>query len=370
MLEYGSSDAITLVAFCTSGLEGAVALELRKYGYKIIYSSSGRIFFTAPLENIPFLNMKLKSADRIAILVKNFRAETFDELFDEIRSSDFHLFVEKNANITIEKIKITNSKLSATGAVASVAKKAMIENLSGTNESGPRYDVILLIKNDEVHLLLDTTGNDSLAKRGYRLKSGRAPLRETIAAAVVLLSRWSDEPLFDPFCGSGTIPIEAATLDLPNLNRKYSSEEWKVLKEYWKRERLVLRNELKEYGALKSGIITGSDRDCEIIKIAQENYKRALKVFGFARPVELKCADFRNLPVFRDKAWIISNLPYGERLKEDEILPFLPKLREKFQNSNFYLLHPSDKLEKFFGKAQKKIRFQNSGIWTYLYMYY
>lgn len=369
MFESDNSNLVTLVAFCTSGLEGAVAVELRKYGYKIVYSSSGRIFFTAPLNDIPFLNMKIKSADRITILVAKFHAETFDELFAGVRSSNLNKYVEKNAKIVIEKLKITNSKLSATGAVASVAKKAMMENIGGSNESGPIYEVILLIKDNEVHLILDTTGSDSLSKRGYRIKSGKAPLRETIAAGIILLSRWSGGPLFDLFCGSGTIPIEASTLELPNVRRKYSSEEWKILKEIWKRTKRDLRDEFKAYD-VNDGIIVGSDKDCKVIQIARENYRRAIEVFGSARNAEFRCSDFKDLTVFEDRTWVISNLPYGERLKGEEILSFLPKLREKFPNSNFYLLHPSGELEKLLGKASKKIRFQNSGIWTYLYMYY
>ncbi|HCI28949.1 MAG TPA: hypothetical protein DE117_02035 [Fervidobacterium sp.] len=228
------SDTLTFVAFCTSGLEGAVALELRKHNFKVTYSSSGRIFFLGTLQDIPFLNMKIKSADRISILIKKFEAATFDELFSNVKNSGLKDFLEPNAKIRIEKMKITNSRLSATGAVASVLKKAVVEGINGTDETGPEYGIILIIKDDIAYLLLDTTGENGLNKRGYRIRTGRAPLRETIAASIIILSKWSENvELFDPFCGSGTIPIEAASLELPNSNRTFSSEKWLILRDTW-----------------------------------------------------------------------------------------------------------------------------------------
>ncbi|AMW32922.2 RNA methyltransferase [Fervidobacterium islandicum] len=361
------------VAFCSSGLEGAVALELKKFGYKVYYSSSGRIFFKARVEDIPFLNLYMKTADRISLLIKRFKAETFDELFDNVKSSNLSELVEKNAKIVVDKLKITNSKLSATGAVASVLKKAIVENLGGTNESGPVYSFVLVLKDDEAFLLLDTSG-DALSKRGYRLKTSKAPLRETIAAAIVVLSRWdfeSSAPLFDTFCGSGTIPIEAATLNLPNISRRYISEEWKILKEHWEKVKKRSLGELKQLSKkLTQAFIHGSDIDCQAIKVAQENMKRASQIFQTKLPIKFSCTDFRDLATFNGKAWIISNLPYGERLDDKNVIEGVKILREKFPNGNFYLLHADKDFEKLFGKARKKIRFQNSGIWTYLFMYY
>jgi len=371
-----SSELFEIVAFCSSGLEGAVALELKKFGYKVFYSSSGRIFFKARLEDVPFLNMYMKTADRISILIKKFKAETFDELFDNVKDTNLKAIVQKNARIVIDKPKITNSKLSATGAVASVLKKAIVESLGGTDESGPIYSFILVLKDDEAHLLLDTSG-EALSKRGYRLKTSKAPLRETIAAAIIMLSRWDmygkgeNFALFDPFCGSGTIPIEASTINLPNLNRKYISENWMILKEEWKKSRKeALKNLQNLSEKLSQKIIKGSDIDCQIIQVAQANMKVASKIFQTPLPVEFSCLDFKDLPVFTEKAWVISNLPYGQRLDDGKVIKDIKVLREKFPNANFYLLHPDKDFEKIFGKATKKIRFQNSGLWTYLFMYY
>uniref|UniRef100_A0A7V4NF75 RNA methyltransferase n=1 Tax=Fervidobacterium pennivorans TaxID=93466 RepID=A0A7V4NF75_FERPE len=371
-----SSELFEIVAFCSSGLEGAVALELKKFGYKVYYSSSGRIFFKARLEDLPFLNMYMKTVDRILILIKKFKAETFDELFDNVKDSNLKEIVQKNARIVIDKLKITNSKLSATGAVASVLKKAIVESLGGTDESGPIYSFILILKDDEAYLLLDTSG-DALSKRGYRLKTSKAPLRETIAAAIITLSRWdlndnNESPaLFDPFCGSGTIPIEASTINLPNVNKKYISENWMILKEEWEKSKKdALRHLQNVSEKISRKIIKGSDIDCQVIRIAQENIKVASRIFQANLPVEFSCLDFRDLPVFTEKAWVISNLPYGQRLDDENVIRDIKILREKFPNANFYLLHPDKDFEKIFGRATKKIRFQNSGLWTYLFMYY
>jgi putative N6-adenine-specific DNA methylase len=362
----------TFVAFCTAGLEGAVAVELKKYNYKIVYSSSGRIFFNARLNDIPFLNMVLKTPDRIALLVKQFKTETFDELYENIFTSNARDLIEKDAKITIEKVKVTNSKLSATGAIASVVKKAIIDNIHGSDERKAEYPFLVILKDDITYLLLDTTGKSGMHKRGYRLKSSIAPLRETIAASLIILSRWNENiPLFDPFCGSGTIPIEASILNIPNTSRTYVSESWAILKNIWQKAKQKAMQEVKYQviNSEKKELIFASDRDCKVLKTAQENYQMVKKLFPGSAHINFRCLDFRNLPSYHEKAYVISNLPYGKRLDSD-ILNEISVLKSKFPNGNFYLLHPSDKFEKYFGKATKKFKLQNSGIWTYLHMYY
>ncbi|MFN6991876.1 MAG: class I SAM-dependent RNA methyltransferase [Fervidobacterium sp.] len=373
---------LEFVAFCTTGLEGAVAIELKKFNYKITYSSSGRIFFKASLEDIPFLNVIIKSADRINILIREFEASTFDELYENVYNSNIKSIVEKNGKIKIEKVKTTNSKLSATGAVASVVKKALIDSLGGSNESGSEYPFVVIIKDNKVYLLLDTTGKDGLHKRGYRIKTSKAPLRETIAAGILILSRWDswasyknrekNFKLFDPFCGSGTIPIEAATLEIPNLSRSYISQKWKILSSHWEKIHIQLLEKILNKTKTGENIIFGSDIDSNNIKIAVENLNRAVRIFNanyLKNTVHFKCIDFKKLPVITEECYVVSNLPYGERL-DDNVLRDITILKEKFPNGKFYLLHPSEKFEAYFGKATKKFRFQNSGIWTYLYMYY
>lgn len=380
-MELKNNEDLEFVAFCTTGLEGAVAIELKKFNYKITYSSSGRIFFKASLEDIPFLNVKIKSADRINVLIRKFEASTFDELYENVYNSNIKSIVEKDGKIKIEKVKTTNSKLSATGAVASVVKKALINSLGGSNESGSEYPFVVIIKDDNVYLLLDTTGKDGLHKRGYRIKTSKAPLRETIAAGILILSRWGswesyknkkNFKLFDPFCGSGTIPIEAATLEIPNLSRNYISQKWKILSSHWEKIRIQLLEKMLNETKLEENIIFGSDINSNNIKIAIENLNRAERIYNanyLKNTVQFKCIDFKKLPTITEECYIVSNLPYGERL-DDNVLRDINILKEKFPNGKFYLLHPSEKFEAYFGKATKKFRFQNSGIWTYLYMYY
>ncbi|HOJ94638.1 MAG TPA: RNA methyltransferase, partial [Fervidobacterium nodosum] len=236
----------------------------------------------------------------------------------------------------------------------------------GSNETGSEYPFIIILKDDTVYLLLDTTGNIGLHKRGYRIKASKAPIRETIATGVIILSHWNSEiPLFDPFCGSGTIPIEAAILEVPNISRKYVSENWKILKKEWE---IIKKNNGKNIKT-ENKKIYASDVDCQVINIAKENYNRAKKLFNINTNIDFKCTDFRKLPVFNEPAYVISNLPYGQRIEVD-ILKEIKILREKFPKGKFYLIHPSEDFEKYFGKATKKFKFQNSGIWTYLYMYY
>ncbi|ODN31122.1 THUMP domain-containing class I SAM-dependent RNA methyltransferase [Fervidobacterium thailandense] len=356
----------TFVALCSAGLEGAIASELKSKNYKITYSSSGRVFFLADISDVPKLNLQLKTADRVTLLVSSAKVETFDDLFEAVRGADLRDLVERNARLVVKKVKVTNSRLSAKGAIASVVKKALVDNLGGTNETGATYEFIVILKDDQLFLLLDTSG-ESLSKRGYRLRSGAAPLRETIAASLIVLSRWRyyQLPLYDPFCGSGTIPIEAALIDVPNYRRAFASERWKCLSQIWKTEKKAAERLAIEVirKVAKETRIHGSDVDCEVINVAVENARRA----GVS--VNFLCADFRGLPTVHEKVYVVSNLPYGQRLTDD-VLSYIDVLRKKFPNGFFYLLHPSGDFENYFGKATKKFRFQNSGIWTYLYMYY
>lgn len=357
----------TFVALCSSGLEGAVAWEVKKLGLKVTYSSSGRVFFESPLNLIPRLNLYLKSADRVTVLVSKSKVATFDQLYEACFHHEFTDVIDRNAKISIGKVKVTNSKLSATGAIASVAKKAIVDSLGGTCETGPIYRFIVILKNDELMLLLDTTGALGLSRRGYRLRSGSAPLRETIAASLVRLSRWSNEiTLFDPFCGSGTILVEAGLIDVPNCARTFDSEKWGFIAQTWECEKAEAKRrarEILEGNWRKPPRLFGSDIDPKAIEIAKENARRA------GVRVNLRCIDFRRLPRFDGEAYVISNLPYGERVASD-VLQDARILREKFPNAKFYLLHTSEDFEKYFGRARKRFRFQNGGIWVWAYMYY
>jgi putative N6-adenine-specific DNA methylase len=342
-----------LMITCTAGLEGATALELKNLGYKIVDSQSGRIYIEGDLKDIPRLNMFLRTAERVYIVLAQDRVETFDELYYVIYSVNWEEFVD--GKVLISDVSVRNSKLSAKGAIISVSYAAISKKIS--RKTNNIYPIRLIIKNDILQVLLDTTGKDALSKRGYRLKTSKAPLRETIAAALVLLSRWDKKStLIDPFCGSGTILIEAALYKEnvpPSFLRYFVSEKWSILKDYWP--------ERKKYKVNVDNLF-GFDIDKEVLKVAQENEKRA-NING----IIYENIDFNNLKKF-ENCWVVTNPPYGERLKND--INF-SKLWDIFVDSKIYILSPDSNFERLVQKkARKKIRFQNSGIWVWLYMFY
>ncbi|SHH31224.1 THUMP domain-containing class I SAM-dependent RNA methyltransferase [Thermosipho atlanticus] len=350
---------------CTAGLEAATALEIRRMGYKIIESTSGRLFIEAAIRDIPKLNLWLRTAERVYIVLNEKKVESFDELFDVIYEIDWNKFID-DGKILISDVTVRNSKLSAKGAITSVATAAIWKRIKRKiYRSENIFPIRLILKNDVLLVLLDTTGRKALSKRGYRLKTSKAPIRETIAAAMLLLSRWDGTvPLIDPFCGSGTILIEAALYSLkipPGINRKFVSENWEFLYKYWLSERNKLNNlyNLTEYQQK----IIGFDIDSKVIEVAKENSKKLNLIF-----LDFQVRDFNNIEPIDRKVYIITNPPYGERLKSNVELK---DIWEKFPKANVYILSPDNKFEKKVGrKARKKIRFQNSGIWVWYYMFY
>jgi putative N6-adenine-specific DNA methylase len=352
-----------LLLTCTTGLEAATSLEVKRMGFKILDSTAGRIFIDAELKDIPYLNLWLRSAERVYIVLKEEKAENFDELFKAINEIEWGKYIN-SGKILISDVSTRNSKLSAKGAVISVATAAINKKI-GKKGKDQIYPIRLILKNDKLLVLLDTTGQKALSKRGYRIKTSNAPIRETIAAAMVLLSRWDGSvPLIDPFCGSGTILFEAALMILgvpPGLNRNFISENWDILRNYWGSERKKLKN-IKNKGSFEHKII-GFDHDFNVLKVAEEISKKLNLDF-----IEIKVKRFEELLPNNEKLYIITNPPYGERIKSD--IDF-STIFQKFPKANVYILSPDNNFEKKVGrKAKKKIRFQNSGIWVWYYMFY
>jgi putative N6-adenine-specific DNA methylase len=352
-----------LLLTCTTGLEAATSLEVKRMGFKILDSTAGRIFIDAELKDIPYLNLWLRSAERVYIVLKEEKAENFDELFKAINEIEWGKYIN-SGKILISDVSTRNSKLSAKGAVISVATAAINKKI-GKKGKDQIYPIRLILKNDKLLVLLDTTGQKALSKRGYRIKTSNAPIRETIAAAMVLLSRWDGSvPLIDPFCGSGTILFEAALMILgvpTGLNRNFISENWDILRNYWGSERKKLKN-IKNKGSFEHKII-GFDHDFNVLKVAEEISKKLNLDF-----IEIKVKRFEELLPNNEKLYIITNPPYGERIKSD--IDF-STIFQKFPKANVYILSPDNNFEKKVGrKAKKKIRFQNSGIWVWYYMFY
>lgn len=345
-----------LLITCTAGLEGATALELKQLGYKILESVSGRVYIEGNLKDIPKLNLLLRTGERVYIVLKQAVVKDFEQLYSVINKIEWNEFVD--GKVLISDVSVRNSKLSAKGAIISVCYAAINKKIH-RKRSNNIYPIRLILKNDVLQVLLDTTGKNALSKRGYRLKTSKAPLRETIAASLIYLSRWNKHTtLVDPFCGSGTILIEAALYEknvAPGIMRDFVSKDWKILKDYWPKKNKRNLN-------IKVNNLFGYDIDEEIIKVAKENAIRA----GI-RGINFHVSDFKNIKNM-ENAWVVTNPPYGERIKEE--IDF-SKLWDIFQNFKLYLLSPDSKFEKKVGKAaKKKIRFQNSGIWVWLYMYY
>ncbi|MBO8161282.1 MAG: RNA methyltransferase [Thermosipho sp. (in: Bacteria)] len=354
-----------LVLTCTAGFEAATSLEVKNFGYKILDSTSGRIFINGEVKDIPFLNLWLRTAERVYIVLKEEKVENFEELFEAIYSIDWFEYIF-DGNIFISDVSVRNSKLTAKGAIISVATAAIMKKLGKKTSGKVIYPVRLILKNNILMVLLDTTGKKALSKRGYRLKTSKAPLRETIAAAMILLSRWNGVvPLYDPFCGSGTIPIEAAMILYnipPGINRDFVSEKWKIMHKYWLYERKKLQKMLKPLDFQQQ--IIGFDIDSNILNVAKEN----LKKLNLHDMVEFQNRDFNKLGRIDERCYIVTNPPYGERLKTNIDYS---SIWNKFPNSNVYILSPDSNFEKKIGRrAKKKIRFQNSGIWVWFYMFY
>ncbi|MDK2923824.1 MAG: putative N6-adenine-specific methylase [Pseudothermotoga sp.] len=353
------------MALCTSGLEGAVCKELKRMGFKILKVTAGHVHFFGQMSDVPKLNLTLRSAERVLIEMAEFEAKTFDDLFDGTFSASWQDLIHSRATLVIEKVKVRNSKLSATGAVASVVKKAIYEKIGSKNDpDGTIYPLYVYLKNDTVSLLLDTTGPRALSKRGYRLKTSTAPLRETIAAGLIIVSDWDEQKLLlDPFCGSGTICIEAARMALGILNdkRTFAFQSWPIFAD--------VKMTIHSFGGTKNKmqrIALGFDRDPSMVRIARENAVRA----SVAGSVEFSCKRFEELEGFKN-VHVITNPPYGIRLKEIDrnFLAKLAKLLDKFADSKICVLSPAD-LERILKiKASKKLRFQNSGIWTWYYIF-
>ncbi|MGV3526222.1 MAG: THUMP domain-containing class I SAM-dependent RNA methyltransferase [Candidatus Sericytochromatia bacterium] len=366
----------SLMAACAFGLEALVRQELEDLGMEVTQVSDGRVHFSGDAESIMQANLWLRTADRVLIELARFRATTFDELFDQMRELPWADWLPRDAFIHVNA-RSRKSKLFSLRDCQKIGKKAIIETLKQRYkqqtfpENGARFPIEIALLNDEVTLTLDTTG-PSLHKRGYRSDAGHAPLKETMAAAMVMLSRW--EPpriLADPLCGSGTILIEAAMLArnmAPGLQRSFQGESWSWLPEKaWERCRRQARQLIQPVEMR----LLGSDIDSGVLRKARENALNA----GVDDAIV-----FQTLPVseFRSRkrygCWI-SNPPYGQRLGEERALPALYKeMRAVFQDledwSLFFLSGDPDFEMSWGRKADRKRKLFNGQIPCQYFQYF
>lgn len=367
-----------LVVPCHFGLEAVLKREIYDLGYEIEQVEDGRITFIGDAEAICRANIFLRTAERVLIQVGRFRATDFEELFQGIKSLAWEEYIPENGKFWVKKASSVKSKLFSSSDIQSVAKKAMVERMKhyyGTewfSEDGAPYPVRIFLLKDEVMVTLDTSG-DSLHKRGYRTMTSRAPLTETLAAALLLLTPWkADRILVDPFCGSGTFPIEAAMIAAniaPGMNREFMAEQWTNLI-----ERSVWYECVREAQELINDDICvdiqGYDIDGEVVKAARENAKRA----GVAHLIHFQQRPVAELKHSKKYGFIVTNPPYGERLEDKADLPELYRqIGEAYRGLDswsMYLITSYEDAERYIGrKADKNRKIYNGMIKTYFYQF-
>lgn len=371
------AEKFTLIATAAMGLESVVAREVQHLGYETRVEN-GKVFFEADAAAIARCNLWLRSADRLKILVGNFPATTFDELFEQTKNLPWDHFISEDGAIPVSG-KSHKSKLFSVSDCQAITKKAIVERMKNKHglasklpETGALYKVEVSIVKDDVSLTLDTSGV-GLHKRGYRIGQGEAPLKETMAAALILLTNWKpDAPLIDPFCGSGTIPIEAALIGqniAPGFNRSFACEDWQFMKQRYWDTAFEEVEDLANYDQVLD--IIGSDIDHKMVQVAQENAKEA----GLQDLITWKQMQVSDLSIKKENGYIIGNPPYGQRLSDQEHIHTFTKafgkIMQQHPSWSVYILTADESFEKYYGqKATKKRKLFNGFIKTDFYQYF
>jgi len=371
-------DRIELIAPCHFGLEAVLKREIQDLGYEIAGVEDGRVTFYGDAQAVCRANVFLRTAERILWKVGSFKAFTFDELFEKTRALPWEEFIPKDGKFWVAKAASVKSKLFSPSDIQSIMKKAMVKRLQEHyhmewfKEDGASYPVRVFLMKDTVTIGIDTSGV-SLHKRGYREVSGKAPITETLAAALIMLTPWNRERiLVDPFCGSGTFLIEAAMMaaDIaPGMHRSFTAEDWTnlITKKQWydaadEAEGLIRRDIEVD--------IQGYDADDSVIKIARQNAAEA----GVGQLIHFQQRDVKELRHPKKYGFIITNPPYGERLEEKENLPQLYRtFGESFKELDSwsaYMITSYEEAERYFGrKADKNRKIYNGMLKTYFYQF-
>lgn len=367
-----------LIAPCHFGMEAVLKREILDLGYEISQVEDGRVTFIGDEEAICQANIFLRTAERILVKVGSFKAVTFEELFDKTKVLPWEEYIPENGKFWVKKASSVKSKLFSTSDIQSIMKKAMVERMkskyhkSWFEEDGAEYPVRVFLMKDQVTIGLDTSG-ESLHKRGYRKLSGKAPITETLASALIMLTPWrADRILVDPFCGSGTFPIEAAMMAAsiaPGMNRSFTAETWTNLmaKKQWY-DAMDEANDLVKRDVEVD--IQGYDIDGDVIKVAREN----AQVAGVDHMIHFQQRAVKDLSHPKKYGFVITNPPYGERLNEKETLPALYRefgeSFKKLDSWSAYMITSYEDAERYFGrKADKNRKIYNGMIKTYYYQF-
>ncbi len=369
-----------LVATAASGIEAVVGKEIRNLGIEC-QVDNGKIRFKGGVESIAMTNLWLRAADRIKIVVGEFSARSFEELFQGVFALDWENYLPLGAKFPISKAKCVKSKLHNEPSVQAITKKAVVKKLQKIyhrpegvplQENGAEFKIEVSLLKDKATIMIDTTGS-SLFKRGYRVEKGGAPIKENMAAAIIELSNWfPDKPLIDPTCGSGTFCIEAAMIGMniaPGFNRDFAFEAWP-----WVDKDLVQR--VRDEADAKANYdieldIMGCDIDARMVEIAKKNAEEA----GLGDVIKLKQMRLQDLKTDKINGVIVSNPPYGERLLDDKAVDVLyNEMGQTFaplKTWNKFILTSDENFESKYGsKADKKRKLYNGTLKVDLYQFY
>lgn len=371
-----TSETLHLLAACKSGLESIVARELRDLGYDAKPTTPGRVLFEGDIDAIARANMWLRTADRVLVRVATFKATDFGELFDRTNVQAWERWLPRDAAFPV-KGRSVRSQLASAPACQKIVKKAIVERLLTAHhtkvlpETGVEFVIEVAIDHDDVSLCIDTTGV-SLHKRGYRTLVGPAPIAETLGAALVLLSPWEiSQPFIDPFCGSGTICIEAAMIArniAPGRMRAFSADQWPTLeKSIWGRARAEATN--AESRDVRTDIL-GTDLDPEAVRIATIHAQNA----GVGNNTRFDRRPFIDLRAARDNGWLITNPPYGERLGDtaevDDLYQSMPEVLNRIPTWGIGIITPWERFERLMGReADRRRKLHNASLECVYYQF-
>lgn len=367
-----------LIVPCHFGLEAVMKKEILDLGYEVSQVEDGRVTFIGDAEAICRANIFLRTTERVLLKVGSFHAETFEDLFQGTRAIPWEEYLPKDAKFWVAKASSIKSKLFSPSDIQSIMKKAMVERMKKAYgiawfpENGASFPLRVFLHKDTVTVALDTTG-ESLHKRGYRTLTSKAPITETLAAALIMLTPWkSDRILVDPFCGSGTFPIEAAMIAAnmaPGMNREFLSEDWKHLipRKCWY-DAMDEADDLVDLSVQTD--IQGYDIDGDIVRAARANAKAA----GVDELIHFQQRSVSDLSHPKKYGFLITNPPYGERIEDKKNLPELYKtIGERFaelDSWSAYIITAYEDTERYFGrKADKNRKIYNGMMKTYFYQF-
>ena len=366
-----------MVAPCIFGVEGILAEEIKRLGAENVVSENGRVFFEGDINTLATANICLRTAERVLLVIGMFEATSFEELFEKTYSLNWEEYIGSKDTFPVTGYSISSALHSVPDCQA-IIKKAIVKKLSSKyhiswfDETGPMHKIRFSIQKNKVLIGIDTSG-EGLHKRGYRANSLEAPIKETLAAAMCYVARiYHDTVLYDPFCGSGTILIEAAMMAknaAPGIRRFFTSERFS--EEFQKAFAKARSNSLEQINHKVDFRGFGSDIDEKAIALTLENAKKA----GVSDIISAKKCDIKDLNIPDERMLLITNPPYGERLLDiknaEKLYAVMGKKMPKEQGKKYFIISPNDDFETFFGRpADKRRKLYNGMIKCQLFMYF